>query len=382
VRTLGIAIVGYGGVGRVHALAYRAIPFHYGLPSDIARVIGVSRRRPESAQLAAREAGCAVWTADYRDLLARDDVDVVDLCLPNVLHAEAIAAAAAAGKHIYCEKPLAMTVAESREIVRAVEQAGVKAQLGYNFRFYPAMTRARQLMQVGFLGRVFSFRACFYRSSYINPDKPLSWRLRRESAGGGALFDLGSHVLDLVYWLLGDFESVLATTETLIRQRPAKAGATELGEVDVDDLALLQVRMASGALGSVEVSRMGTGAANDLAIEIYGEQGALRFSADEPSWLQLFDTRDPDQPLGGLSGFRKVQAIGRYADLKVPDWTMAPGFVSTFVAAQYSFLKSVSEGGPASPDFVDGLRVQEIMEAAQRSSTERRWVRIAEVGGP
>ncbi len=376
---LGIAIIGYGGVGRIHGLAYRAIPFHYGLPSDIARIVGVSRRRPAAAEQAAREAGCAVWATDYRDLLARDDVDVVDICVPNFQHAEVIASAAAAGKHIYCEKPLAMDVAESRKIVHAVDKAGVKAQLSFNFRFFPAITRARQLVSEGFLGRVFSFRGCFYRSGYISPDKPISWRLRKDMAGGGALFDLGSHVLDLIYYLLGDCDAVLATMETLIKERPVAAGAGERGHVDVDDLAIMQLRMASGALGTVEVSRMGTGATNDLAIEIYGEKGALRFAADEPSWLYVFDTRDPDQPQGGLSGFRKVQTVGRYAGRKVPDWSMAPGFVGTFVEAQYSFLRALSDDRPTSPSLTDGMRVQEIMEAAERSSCEQRWVTIAEV---
>jgi predicted dehydrogenase len=381
-RPLGIAIIGYGGIGRLHALAYRSIPLHYGIGSDIVRLVAVSRRRPEQAELAAREAGCPVWATDYRDLLTRDDIDVVDICLPHAAHAEAITAAAAAGKHIYVEKPLAMTAAEAGAVARAVEQAGVTAQLGFNFRFFPALTRARQLVSDGFLGRVFSFRGCFYRSSYINPEKPLSWRLRAETAGGGALFDLGSHILDLVCWLLGDCDSVLATMETLIRKRPVKAGSAELGDVDVDDLAMLQLRMASGALGSVEVSRMGTGATCDLAIEIYGEKGAIRFSAEEPSWLEIFDTRDPDQPAGGLSGFRKVQTVGRYDGWKVPDWTMAPGFVSSFVESQYSFLKAVSDGRPGSPGMTDGLRIQEIMEAAQRSSAERRWVPVAEVRSP
>ncbi len=378
-RRLGIAIIGYGGVGRLHGLAWRAIPFHYGLPSDTTRIVGVSRRHAESAEQAAREAGCAVSATDYHDLLTRQDVDVADVCLPNVHHAEAIAAAAAAGKHVYCEKPLAMSVAESRRLVHTVEQAGVKAQVGFNFRFFPAITRARQLIGEGFLGRVFSFRGCFYRSSYVNPDKPLSWRLRKHIAGGGALFDLGSHVLDLIYYLLGEFEAVLATMETLIAERPVAAGALEHGPVDVDDLAILQLRMAGGALGTVEVSRMGTGATNDLAIEIYGERGALRFAADQPSWLHVFDTRDPDQPQGGLSGFRKVQAVGRYAGWKVPDWSMAPGFAGTFVEAQYSFLRAVADDQPTSPSFMDGVRIQEIMEAAGRSSSERRWVSIAEV---
>jgi predicted dehydrogenase len=381
-RELGIAIIGYGGIGRVHALAYRAIPFHYGLPGNVARIVGVSRRSPQAAEEAAREAGCTVWATDYNDLLARKDVDVVDICVPNVQHAEVITAAASAGKHIYCEKPLAMNVAESKEIVAAVRRANVRAQLSFNFRFIPAITRARQLIADGFLGRVFSFRGCFYRSSYINPDKPMSWRLRKDIAGGGALFDLGSHLLDLIYYLLGDFRTVQATMETLIKERPVSPGADERRKVDVDDLAFMQVRMSSGAIGTVEVSRMGTGTTNDLAIEIYGEKGALRFSADEPSWLRVFDARDPDQPQGGLSGFRKVQTVGRYAGQKVPDWSMAPGFISTFVEAQYSFLKAVSDDGPTLPSLADGLRVQEVMEAAERSTIEQRWIPIAEVRGP
>jgi len=311
--------------------------------------------------------------------LSRDDVDIVDVCVPNFKHAEIIVAAAEAGKHVYCEKPLAMSVAEGQQIVRAIERAGVKAQLNFNFRFFPAVSRARQLIAEGFLGRVFSFRGCFYRASYISPDKPLSWRLRKDVAGGGALFDLGSHVLDLIYYLLGDFGSTQATVETLIKERPVAPGAAEKGPVDVDDIVLMQLRMADGALGSVEISRMGTGATNDMVIEIFGEKGALRFASDDPSWLQVFDTRDPDQPLGGMSGFRKVQTVGHFAGQKVPDWSMPPGFVGTFVESQYSFLKAVAEDLPTSPSLTDALRIQEIMEAAVRSSDEQRWVTIDEL---
>ncbi|MCB0169986.1 MAG: Gfo/Idh/MocA family oxidoreductase, partial [Anaerolineae bacterium] len=224
-RKLGVGMIGYGGIGRVHVMAYRNIPYHYGLTADTINLVGVATSRSETAQKAAQEIGCHFWTADYHELLARDDIDVVDICVPNHKHEEIITAAAAAGKHIYCEKPLAMDVAEGQRIVEAVEKAGVKSQLTFNFRFFPAISRAKQLMDAGFVGRVFSFRGRYFRSSYIDPQKPLSWRLRKDISGGGALFDLGSHILDILYFLLGDFDRVQATLDTLIKERPVAKGA-------------------------------------------------------------------------------------------------------------------------------------------------------------
>src|SRR5688572_22587444 len=157
-KKLGIGMIGYGGIGRVHAMAYRALPFHYGFPADTINIIGVATTRPETAEKAAREIGCEVWTANYQELLERDDIDLIDCCVPNQKHEEIILAAAAAGKHIYCEKPLAMTVAEGQRIVEAVEKTGVKSQMTFNFRFFPALMRARQLVESGFLGNLFSFR--------------------------------------------------------------------------------------------------------------------------------------------------------------------------------------------------------------------------------
>lgn len=372
-------MIGYGGIGRVHAMAYRNISFHYGLPADTIKLIGVATTRPETAQKAAQEIGCDLWTTDYQELLARPDVDVVDCCVPNYKHLEIVTAAAAAGKHIYCEKPLAMNVAEGRQMVAAAAQAGIKTQVTFNFRFFPAITRARQLVEEGFLGRVFSFRGRYYRSSYISYDKPLSWRLRKDVSGGGALFDLGSHVLDLIYYLLGDFGSVQATLETLIKERPVAPGAAEKGAVDVDDIALMHVRMADGSLGLVEISRMGTGTTNDLQIEIYGDKGALRFHSADPSWLEVYDTRDAGQPLGGMRGFRKLETVQRHEGQKSPDWSMPPGFVRTHAECQYQFLKAISDNLPPAPTLADGLKVQEAMEAAIRSAQTERWVTIDEV---
>lgn len=373
-KPLRIGMIGYGGIGRVHAMGYRAIPFHYGLPAESVQLVGVATSRPETAEAAAKEIGCDFWTADYRDLLARDDIDAVDICTPNHNHEEILVAAAAAGKHIYCEKPLAMNVAEGQRIVAAVEQAGVINQMTFNFRFLPALLRARQLLDAGFVGRVFSFRARYYRSSYISPAKPLSWRLSKEVAGGGTLFDLASHVLDLVYYTLGDFGAVQATLETLIKERPLAAGASEKGPVDVDDLVLMHLRMADGSLGLLESSRMGTGATNDLQLEIFGDQGAIRFNLAEPSWLEVFDVRD-----GAQAGYKKLQTVQKYAGQKAPDPSMTPTFTRSHAECQYQFLQSIWENRPASPSLADGLKVQELMAAAERSSTEQRWVTVEEV---
>ncbi len=378
-KKLGVAMIGYGGIGRVHMMAYRAIPFHYGLPADTIKIAGVATAHPETAAKAAQEIGCDVWTEDYRELLARDDVDAVDCCVPNYRHEEIVVAAAQAGKHVYCEKPLAMDVSEGQRMITAASLAGVRTQMTFNFRFFPAIARAKQLVDEGFLGRVFSFRARYLRSSYINPDKPLSWRLRKETAGGGALFDLGSHVLDLVYYLLGEFGAVQASLETLIKERPIAAGSAETAPVDVDDLALMHIRMAGGALGQVEISRMGTGATNDLQIEIFGDRGALRFNAADPSWLEAYDLRDSEQPVGGMRGFRKLQTVQRYGGQKSPDWSMAPSFVRSHAECQYQFLKAIAEDREPSPSLVDGLHVQKAMEAAMCSSKKGRWVKLREV---
>jgi predicted dehydrogenase len=373
-----IGMIGYGGIGRVHAMAYRSLPFHYGLPAESIQLAGVATSRAETAQAAASEIGCPYWTDDYRQLLARADIDAVDICVPNHLHAEIVLAAAAAGKHIYCEKPLAMDVAEARAMVAAVEAAGVITQMTFNFRFFPAVLRAQQLMQEGFLGRIFSFRGRYYRASYIDPNKPLTWRQRKAIAGGGALFDIGSHILDLLYSLLGPYAAVQATLDTLIRQRPSAPGAADLQPVDVDDIALLHLRTASGVLGLVEVSRMGTGLTNDLQFEIFGEHGSLRFSAVDPGWLEVYDVRDPDSPQGGQRGFRRVEAVGRYAGQKAPDWSMVPDFVRTHAECQYQFLRAVAAGRPAHPDLADGLHIQAVMAAAERASVNGGWEKINE----
>jgi predicted dehydrogenase len=388
---LGVGLVGYGGIGRVHALAYRAIPFYYGLPADWVRIVGVATRSQKTADQAAREIGCGLATDRFAALLEHDDVHIIDCSVPNADHESVLLAAAAAGKHLYCEKPLALNTAQAMRIVRAADRAGVHTALTFNNRFFPALMRAKMLIAEGFLGRVFTFRGRYFRSGYIDAEKPMAWRLERGISGGGAWFDLGSHVVDLLVWLLGDVSSAAATLETLIPTRPVRAGSPERAAVEVDDYALVQLRLeptalggaAGGALGHVEVSRMGTGAPNELSIEIYGDRGALRFNAADPSWLEAYDVRDPDAPLGGTRGMKRIEAVQRYPGQRAPDWTMPPDFMRAHAECQYQFLQLVAHGAPpfahGVASFREGLHVQAVLEAGEQAAQAGGWVFVRDV---
>ena len=205
----------------------------------------------------------------------------------------------------------------------------------------------------------------------------MSWRLERDVTGGGALFDLGAHILDLLYYVLGDFAAVNGTLDTLIKQRPVGGGSAEMAPVEVDDIALLHTRLADGALGTVEISRMGTGATNDLCFEIFGDQGAIRWDLGEAAWLQVYDARKSDSPLGGQRGFQRIEAGSRYPGQRAPDWTMAPDFMRAHAECQYQFIRSIWEDRPTSPSLADGLHIQRVMHAAERSSEQGRWVELA-----
>jgi predicted dehydrogenase len=371
-RPLTIALIGYGAMGRAHAMAYRDLAFHYGWPADTLRFAGVSTTRQASADAAARELGCPIATTDALALIERPDVDIVDICTPHDSHETLVTAAARAGRHIYCEKPLARTLDEARRMAAEVQRAGVKCGLTFNFRFFPCVMRAKQLIDEGFVGRVFGFYGRYYRASYIDPNRPMSWRLRKEQAGGGVLIDSGAHMLDFAQWLLGDIASVRATLNTPYRERPQTKGAVLNDVVDVEDIALLQTRLAGGAIGTLEASRMATGATNDVWFEVRGNKGALRFALEDPNWLHMYDTRAPERS----RGFTRVETVARYDGALAPDWSQPVGISRTHTECQRQFLRAIWEDREPSPGIIDGLRVQALADAAYRSAEADAWAHV------
>jgi len=369
VETFGVGIVGYGFMGKVHTYGYRNIPLFYDPPPCETKLLGVCTAHKDTAEKAMRIGEFESCTTDYRELLEREDIHIINCCTPNRHHKELLLAAIDAGKHIYCDKPLAFDAEEAREIADAAAKGKGKYQVTLQYRFLPATLRAKQLIEEGFLGRVFGFRAAYLHAGYIDPNRPMSWRLKKGESGGGALFDLGSHILDLIYHLLGDYASVFAACETMIKERPLKDDPSKKDTVEVDDVAILTVRMKDGAVGTVEAWRLATGTNDELKFEIHGEKGALRFNLMDPNWLYAFDTREAEGDYGGNRGFKQIECVQRYPKPAVlPGPKLSVGWIRGHMACLHDFLTHVAEDTPTAPDFADGARIHEVMDAAYRSS--------------
>ncbi len=373
---LGVGMIGYGFMGRMHTYAYQSLPFLYEPPPARIRKVVVCTAHEETARKAAGQGGYERGVTDFRQVIDDPRVHIVHVCTPNASHREACVAALQAGKHVYCDKPLARTVAEAEEIVAAATRApNARHQMTFQNRFLPATLRAKELMAAGFVGRLFGYRAAYLHAGYVEADRPMSWRLDAQASGGGALFDLGSHIIDLMRHLAGDIVRVAATLKTFIPERPDGRGGT--ARVEVDDLALMQVELADGALGTIESSRLATGTNDELRFEIHGDRGALRFNLMDPNWLYAYDHREATGAYGGERGFKAIEAVQRYpkpAALPGPKNTV--GWMRSHIACLHNFVTCVVEGRPAKPDFADGLAVQRIMAAAQRSSDTATWVGV------
>ena len=376
-KQLGVGMIGYGFMGKMHSYSYASLPFIYNPPPAKVRLVGVSASTSTSRELAMDQAGYEFGTADYRELLERDDIHIIDVCTPNYLHCEQVTAALKAGKHVYCDKPLAMNADEARGIVELARKVGTTCQVTFHNRFCPAMQRAKQLVDSGFLGDVMSFRAVYLHAGYTNPDRPISWRLQFEKSGGGALMDLGSHVIDLVRFLIGDFSRVQANLRTIIKDRPVSKGSSERVPVTVDDLAILQLETSGGAIGTLEVSRIATGANDDLRFEIHGARGAIAYNLMEPNWLYVYDDTKPGGPYGGDKGFTHIDCVQNYpAPAALPGGKCPVGWMRFHMASIYSFVSNVAECRLGNPSFEDGLAVNRIMDAAIRSSESGLWENI------
>ncbi|HIE09463.1 MAG TPA: Gfo/Idh/MocA family oxidoreductase [Armatimonadetes bacterium] len=378
---LGVGIVGYGFIGKVHAYCHKAMWFYYDPVPLKTRLVAVCTARPETAERAKEHGGFEFATTDYRELVEHPQVEIVHCCTPNKFHREVCVAALEAGKHVYCDKPLAMNVREAEEMVRAAERSGKVHMVTFQYRFIPAILRAKELVEEGRVGEVVTFRAAYLHSGYLDPERPMSWRLRRELAGGGALFDLGSHVIDLVHFLLGPIRRVFAVLKTFVTERPVSPGSPERAKVEVDDWAQLLVELEGGAVGTIEASRVATGAEDEIRFEAHGTKGAFYFNSMDPNWLYFFEGTAPEVPLGGERGFKRIASIQRYPEpARLPPRNASIGWVRYHVACLFEFLRAIAEGREAEPSFRAGLEAQRVLEAALVSAREGRWVDLSEVG--
>jgi len=375
-QPLRVGIIGFGFIGKVHAYAYRNMPFYYDPPPVATRLAGVCTSRRETAEAARRLLGFDFATADWREITESPDIDAVSICTPNNLHLESLLSAIAHGKHIYCEKPLTASADEAHRVMAALRDYRGVHQMTFNYRFVPATLRAKQLVEAGFLGELLCFRGAYLHSGSADPNAPRKWKFARES-GGGVLHDIGSHVLDLLGHFLGEFSEVFCAKRTAFAERPSPKDPTTRLPVDTEDHALLFLRARSGALGTVEASKLATGAEDEVRVELHGTRGAIRFNLMEPNWLEAYDATAPDQPLGGDRGWKKLATVGRYpAPGGWPGPKFSVGWMRSHVGCLHHFLSAIANGTKAEPGLEVGARIQEIMDAAHESDRARGWVKL------
>jgi predicted dehydrogenase len=368
-----IGLVGAGFMAKTHSLAYsnaRMLGWN-DLPSiEPVRVADVEE---ELARAAASRFGWGQSTTEWREVTRAPDVDLVDIVTPNNVHAEIAIDAAQHGKHVICEKPLANTVESAREMHHAVETAGVANQVGFVFRTWPAIALAKKLVDEGRIGRILRFRGQYFHDYALDSSFPMGWRVSRDVAGAGSIGDLGSHVIDLARYLVGEIDRVFALSRTFHSHRPApSSGASQ--EVDVDDATVALVEFEGGAIGLIETNWMAAGYKTDLGFELSGDRGAIKFTWRRSNQLELYsDSGEED-----ARGFRSIH-VGPMHEGAETFWPVAGqglGYGDAFTILLGRLLRALREGTVVAPSFLDGLRASEVVDAAVRSNESRAWVEV------
>jgi predicted dehydrogenase len=358
-RRLNVALIGQGFMGRAHSNAFRQVRNFFDVPFDLRLKVLCGRNR-EQLEKSAALWGWEETETDWRKAVERPDIDVVDVAAPNALHAPMATAAAAAGKMVLCEKPLALDGAEAARMTEAAR--GVRNMVWYNYRRVPAAAFARRLVEEGRIGRVFHYRAAYLQEWGNDPTRPPNWKLERAQAGSGVLGDLLSHVVDMAMWLNGPLREVSAAIETFAEGR------------DVDDATVLAARFENGSVGTLEATRYAVGCRNQNRFEMHGQRGMLRFNLEHLNHLEFHDAAAPRAE----QGTRSILVTGPDQPYSGNFWKPGHviGYEHTFIAALGDFLAALDRDEPFHPDFEDGLRVQRVLDAVERSARQRQWVAV------
>ena len=385
-KQINVGLVGYQFMGKAHSNAYRQVAAFFPQLEAVPVMKAICGRNEEAVKAAAKQFGWESYETSYEALVKREDIDLVDVCVPGNMHAPITIAAVEAGKHVLCEKPLANTLAEAQQMLAAAEKAGVVHMLCHNYRRAPAVQLAKRLIDEGALGRIYHFRGTYLQDWIVDPEFPLVWRLRKEIAGSGVHGDLNAHLIDLARFLVGEIAEVCGMMETFIKERPQLAAiddrlggtaAAERGEVTVDDAAAFLARFENGALGTFESTRFALGRKNYNRFEINGSAGSVAFNLERMNELELYLQSDRED----ARGFRTIlcnEGVHPYAGAYWPSGHII-GYEHTFINTVHDLMQGVARGQSPQPNFVDGVKNQAVLEAAEISARERRWVAIKDL---
>lgn len=364
---MNIGLLGFGFMGKTHAYSVHNLHYFYNDIGFKAKIVGVCTKSMQTASSASIQYEIAHAVIDEDKLINDPDIDIIDICTPNVYHYESLKKAINAGKHVYCEKPLCVTAAQAYEIADLAEKRRIIAQIVFNNRFMSSVMRAKQIIADGRIGNIVSFRCAYLHSSCTDLNKNAGWKQNRDICGGGVLFDLGSHAIDLIYWLCGEFDNVIGRGQIAHKIRKGMDGKE--WHTNADEAFYIIAELKNGAFGTIEANKIAIGENDSMKFEIYGDKGALKFDLMDPNWLHYYDDTRIGGELGGDKGFTKIECVGRYPEPGnvFPSIKAPVGWLRGHVGSMYSFLNSVYNNTPAIPSFRDAAHVQWVMEEAYKS---------------
>lgn len=379
-----VGMVGYKFMGKAHSHAYKDVGMFFDLDAKIS-MQAICGREEKGVSEAAERFGWASYETDWNQLIQREDIDMIDINAPSNAHKDIAIASVQAGKHVFCEKPLALTLQDAREMLAEAEKANVKHGICFNYRYLPAVQLAKQLIDDGKIGDIYHYRATYLQDWLIDPEFPLAWRLQKEVAGSGAHGDLNAHCVDLARYLIGEFDKVIGQSRTFVKTRPIPASSTgltatasdEMGDVTVDDTTSFLAQFKNGALGTFEATRFAPGWKNGNTFEINGSKGSIRFNLERLNELQVYYV-DDDAHTQGFRTILATEGVHRYASNWWPPGHVI-GYEHCFVHIAYEFLQSIANNSEFSPNFYDGVKCQEVLEAVDQSIEQGRWVSIDEI---
>ena len=377
-KALKIGILGFGSMGKTHAFAVQSLPYYYDLPFS-AEIAAVTCRTEEKAASVADTFHIPKFSVDEDELIFSPDIDVIDICTPNICHKDTILKAMRAGKHILCEKPLASNQEEAQEIMMAAAdytKTGKVAGVVFNNRNHASILRAKQLIEEGRLGKILSYQFDYLHNSCVNPDKNAGWKQTAAVCGkGGVLFDLGSHILDLAVFLCGKIEKIHGKSQIAFPTRRGVDGKE--WKTDASEAFYMMTRTEDGAHGTLIASKLATGMNDDIRFLIHGTKGALSFSLMNPNYLGFYDATAKSGDFGGECGFTRIECVGRYPAPagKFPSPKAASGWLRGHLMSMYHFLDALHKGRQNSPSFAEAAYIQRVMDAAYRSD-ESRGIRM------
>lgn len=371
-RKLNIALIGYGFMGKAHSNAWRQVRSFFDVPFEPVMKV-ISGRNEAELIKAADKFGWQEHSTSWEEVVAREDIDIVDICAPGDMHLPIALAAAASKKIIFCEKPLANTVAEAEQMLVAARSNNCIHMLCHNYRRVPAVALARELIVAGRIGKIYHYRGTYLQDWLVDPDFPRVWRLEKGRAGSGALGDLLSHSIDLARYLVGEITEVSGLLKTFIHERPLP-GSRTMAPVEVDDAALSLVKFETGAVGSIEASRFATGRKNQNRFEINGSSGSIVFNLERMNELELYIEE------AASSGFRTIQVTGKGYPYMEGWWPKGHiiGYEHTFTHTVLDLLRAVAEGRLPTPNFEDGVRNQLVLDAVERAAGSRKWESVSQ----